>query len=331
MAKRATTIPRLIGAVGLTFLAGACAMGPESGGTAQTDRSVDSLLAMGYGESLGNFLGIEAGDWTWRWQVDGSPTAGGPAHLAVRGDTAGWRLGPADTGVLPLVGDSLSLLPEDPFAWHAMMAVVDPTPGRGPLPLPRQAVDSAAYADLLDLVQRLTTPRFRARVIAWRVWPVPVLAPPTPCGDLDLGACLRAAVDVWNDDPSGPSFSLVARSDTGISLVHVPDPELIPHMAVRWIAGDAFGHPVKLEIVVGAAWRDASDVPYVVRGFVHELAHTLLLWGHSEERQHTLWRCGPIVDRPAPDERRAARLWRLLPEGLDLTAYWRLVELDPQR
>ena len=78
-----------------------------------------------------------------------------------------------------------------------------------------------------------------------------------------------------------------------------------------------------MNLVAGNNYDDLREPKYVVRGFVHELGHALFLWGHSPDRDHSLWGIGPpIVEQPSQDERKAARLLHGLPEGLDLSRYY---------
>jgi len=305
---------------------GACGRTPPAAPTVAPPLS--AVVGVDYGDSLAAFLRLADGVSLWTWH--GADAAGdsvcGAAELSVAGRFATWRL--RGDGPAPPPG-RLRLRPADPDAWHHQSVPWPPAAPRDWLPLPRQALDSAAYADLLDLLQRLTDARFRRRVTHWPAAPLPVVAAPTPCGELDLAECLAEAVALWNAGEPRPPFAPQPQADWGVRLAYVPDPALAPRLALRVVACDSAGRPLRAEIVAGAGYATASVRKYAVRGLLHELAHARLLWGHSEDRIHLLWKCGPIVDAPSRDERRAARLWELLPEGLDLHAYARSTEIDP--
>jgi len=289
---------------------------------------LSALVTADYGDSLATFLCLTDGSsrWTWHGTDDAGDSVSGPAELIMSGRRATWRLrGEAR----PPAPGQLRLRPADPDAWHHQVVSWPPGTASGWLPLPRQSVDSPAYADLLDLLQRLTNARFRQRVTHWPVAPLPVVAAPTPCGEIDLADCLAEAVALWNAGETAPLFAPVPAADWGLRLAYIPDPALTPRLALRIVACDTAGRPLRAEIVAGAGYATVNVRKYAVRGMLHELAHARLLWGHSEDRRHLLWKCGPIVDAPSNDERRAARLWALLPEGLDLHVYARSTEIDP--
>ncbi|MHB8078573.1 MAG: hypothetical protein ACYDIE_04885 [Candidatus Krumholzibacteriia bacterium] len=305
---------------------GACERTAPSG--APDTPTMAAVVTADYGDSLAAFLRPPAGTshWTWHAADAAGDSLSGAAELLVSGRRATWRL----TGDSPPPAPGrLRLRPAEPDRWHHQTVTWPATDPAAWLPLPRLPVDSAAYADLLDLLQRLTDPRFRQRVTHWPAAPLPLVAPPTLCGELDLADCLAEAVDLWNAGEPTPLFAPVPSADWGLRLAYIPDPQLTPRLALRVVASDSAGRPLRAEIVAGAGYATATVRKYAVRGMLHELAHARLLWGHSEERRHLLWKCGPIVDAPSADERRAARLWTLLPEGLDLHAYARSTEIDP--
>ncbi len=272
-----------------------------------------------------------AGEHRWTWRGAGDDPAllnvGGPALLSVVGRDWCWRLTttPGDTA-LP---DSLLLRPDAPDLWHEFLVAPDsPRPG-GWLPLPRAAVASAHYADLLHLVQGLTQPRFAGVVTRWDPWPVPVGSGPAQSGAVDLAACLREAVGAWRLEGAPPLLVWEEESAIGARLIHYPGVQLHPPMSVQLVRRDKAGRVLRVHVRCGDTYDDPQDARYARRVLVHELGHVLLLWGHSEDRAHVLWRNGPIVDEPAVDELRAAALWRALPEGLDLNRYGRSTELQP--
>lgn len=272
-----------------------------------------------------------AGEHRWTWRGAGRDGAllnvAGSALLTVAGRDWCWRL-TTTTGdtVLP---DTLLLRPDAPDLWHEFLVEPDSLRPGGWLPLPRAAVASAHYADLLHLVQGLTQPRFAGVVTRWHTWPVPVGGGPARSGAVDLAACLREAVGTWRLEGSPPLLVWEEDSANGARLIHYPGVLLHPPMSVQLVRRDKAGRVLRVHIRCGDTYDDPQDVRYARRVLVHELGHVLLLWGHSEDRAHVLWRNGPIVDSPAADELRAAALWRALPEGLDLKRYGRSTELQP--
>lgn len=269
-----------------------------------------------------------AGEHRWTWRVaSGAGPALGSAMLTVAGRDWCWRLTttPGDT-VLP---DTLLLRPDAPDLWHEFLVFPDSLPPGAWLPLPRAAVASAHYADLLHLVQGLTQPRFAGVVTRWGPWPVPVGGGPAQSGAVDLAACLREAVGTWRLEGAPPLLVWEEESAIGARLIHYPGVRLHPPMSVQLVRRDKGGRVLRVHIRCGDTYDDPQDARYARRVLVHELGHVLLLWGHSEDRAHVLWRNGPIVDEPAVDELRAAALWRALPEGLDLNRYGRSTELQP--
>lgn len=323
----------------LLLLAALLAAGCGAAQDQDAEESGSVMMTASYDDDLSCFLKAPAGShaWRWQWRSAGAPLRSGAASLAIDGALATWRLdaespqaGPPDPTRLWSGRDTLLLTPCDPAAWHAL-AVPLPAPTGGDwLPLPRQLAASAYYADRLDLLQRLTRSRFPAGVRHWPARTVPVAADTLRLGDLDVAACLREAVDRWNAGEAEPFFSWDPASAWGVRLARADDPTL-PPLAARFRAADSAGRPTRIEILVGESWRRLSQRPYLVRGLVHELGHALLLWGHSEDRAHVLWRCGPLRDTPSLDERAAARLWSLLPEGLDLRRYDRSTEIEAPR
>ena len=289
-----------------------------------------SLAAGRYPEELLRQAPPPAGEHRWTWRSAGrdqAAPAGGGLLLTVDGRDWNWRPAttPGDTG-LP---DTLLLRPDAPDLWHEFLVATDPTLPGGWLPLPRVATASAHYADLLHLVQELTRPRFDAVVTHWSLEPVPVGCGPAVSGAVDLAACLREAVATWRLAGEPPLLAWEDESALGARLIHYPGVILRPPMSVQMVRRDKGGRVLRVHIRCGDNYDGPQDVRYARRALVHELGHVLLLWGHSEDRAHVLWRNGPIVDRPADDELRAAALWRALPEGLDLKRYGRSTELQP--
>ncbi len=292
------------------------------------------LIAGRYPAELCRLTPPPAGEHRWTWRAEtgagGDPpllTVTGSALLTVAGRDWCWRLTttPGDT-VLP---DTLLLRPDAPDLWHEFLVEPDSLRPDGWLPLPRAAVASAHYADLLHLVQGLTQPRFAGVVTRWDPWPVPVGGGPAQSGAVDLAACLREAVGAWRLEGAPPLLVWEEESAIGARLIHYPGVLLHPPMSVQMVRRSKSGRVLRVHIRCGDTYDDPRDVRYARRVLVHELGHVLLLWGHSEDRAHVLWRNGPIVDAPAADELRAAALWRALPEGLDLNRYGRSTELQP--
>jgi hypothetical protein len=260
-------------------------------------------------------------DWVWTDPVTAHTR---PARLSIAGDTWTWRLDSDDDG-LPAV---FTLTPTQPDLWHAFEIRPDtPAPGAW-FPLRRQAVTSPFYYDLVHLLQDLTAPRFDQHVTHWYRTPVPVSADSAISGAVDLRACFRAAVAIWNDSAETPLFSWEPGNALGAHLLHLPGGHLSPPMSASLVQRDDQGRALRLRIRVGDTYDDPLDERYAIRGFVHELAHALLLWGHSLDRDHCLCRYGPMVERPAADERRAVALLQALPAGMDLGRYHRSTEIE---
>lgn len=329
--RRSEPVALLIAVV----LAAGC--GDGLGPRAESDSSI--IMTTAYDSTLARFLKPPAGAhaWRWEWRSAGVPVRSGAASLTSDGALVTWRLvaetphaGPPEPSRLWSGRDTVSLTPCDPSAWHALEVPLPAPTGGDWLPLPRQPTLSGYYADRLDLLQHLTRSRFPAGVRHWPARTVPVAADTLRLGDLDVATCLREAVDRWNAGEDEPFFSWDPAAAWGVRLARADDPAL-PPLAARFRAADGAGRPARIEILVGDSWRRPSQRPYLVRGLVHELGHALLLWGHSEDRAHVLWRCGPLRDTPSLDERAVARLWSLLPEGLDLRRYDRSTEIEAPR
>ncbi|MFH2052703.1 MAG: hypothetical protein ABIK96_09605 [bacterium] len=215
----------------------------------------------------------------------------------------------------------IRLTPEDTLRWHPFRWIIRDakTP---PAPLVRIPVDSPDYPDLLGFTRALTAGLFDEVVRRWPGEPVPVRAGDHVSGDVDLSECLRVAVGIWNDDPHDPWFVLDEEATWGVRLVHYTDALLSPPLRVQLTRRDGRGNPIRMNILAGRNYDDATDSVYVVRAMVHELVHTRLLWGHSTDRRHSVWGAAPpLVGAPSVDERKAAQLLRGLPEGLDLKLY----------
>ena len=314
---------RLIVSATLCYLLVSLAAGCGEDGTAPGAGEPVRHRDGGYPEALAGFLHPPAGDsiWTWTSAHSGS----GQAVLTVRGRDWRWTL--SDIGPAA-ANDTLHLEPAAPEIWHGMNAAIDDSCVGGWTPLPREPVISAYYADLLDLLRRLTRERFDSIVSHWPENTVPVAADSAVSGAVDLRACLYEAVELWNSGETLPFFRWEPHAAWGVKLSHRAGRNLQPPLGVRMLRL-IDGDPLVMMLLAGDNYSDPWDRPYALRGMIHELAHTLCLWGHSEDRNHILWRCGPIVDRPSADERRAAGLWRVLPDGFDLKRYTRSVELDP--
>lgn len=217
-------------------------------------------------------------------------------------DTVLWRLEPVAGG-----------------EFHAQLIPPGALPGP---PLPIQAVESTAYPHLLALLQELSEPWFGQVVVHWPAGPVPVRCGEAVAGLVDLSACLAEAVAIWNADPGGPWFRVDEAAAWGVRLVHLPDRRLSPPLSIHITRLDSTRAPLRMNLLAGNNYDALREPRYVVRGFVHELGHALLLWGHTRDRIHCLWGAAPpIVDQPSCDERKAARLWHGLPVGLDLSRY----------
>jgi hypothetical protein len=255
----------------------------------------------------------------WTWREIGGPRRG-PAVLWVGAGRRGrrWRWWCPQGRPPP---GPLQLVPQDTASWLPLRVgpVGDPCAW---LPLPRVPVASAAYPDAVALLRALTAPRFGSRVTHWPGAPVPVRIPDAVAGEVDLAACLRAAVAIWNEGADPPWFACADTAGWGVRLVHLQGRVLSPPLSAQITRLDAAGRPLRVHIVVGDNYDEAHDRRYAIRGFVHELGHALFLWGHSRDRNHVLWGRGPpLVAEPAVDERQAAQLLHGLPPGLDLNRY----------
>lgn len=274
---------------------------------------------------LKEWLQVSDGAWLWRWSADLEPAGRhtGSAVLSIRGEHYRWRLNGITAVSDPV---DLRLTPADTF-WLGMqvadLAALSATP-----PLPRLAIDSPAYPDLVAMLRDLLTPRFDAVVTHWPGSPVPVGSPPAQSGDVDLAACLREAVTLWNTGETEPLFVWTDDAAWGVRLAHYAGSLLRPPLQVQLTRHDADGRPLRMRIAAGDNYSRASARPYAVRGLAHELGHCLFLWGHSPDRTHLLWGAAPPLRAdPSLDERRAVRLLQRLPAGLDLRRYG--CETDP--
>ncbi len=270
--------------------------------------------------------------WSWRMAAENPPgstqtPAHGSADLAwlpmakrqCRTRQAAWTLTPA-----PPLPSRVIFTPADTTLWHAFRCRIADTKAQ-PVPLPKSPVDSPCYDDLLDLVEDLTAGYFDHVMRHWQDYPVPVRCGNHRSGEVDLSACLARAVAIWNRAEHAPWFTLDEDADWGVRLLHYAGAHMSPTLRVQLTRHDVHGDPVRMNIAVGDDYRTARDSTYVIRGMVHELGHTLLLWGHSRDRDHCLWGAAPpLVCTPSADERKAAHLVRDLPEGLDLKNYFRL-------
>lgn len=287
----------------------------------------DPLVEFGgtYPPELVEELAIPSGLSAWTWCA-ADDTASRAAELRIDGTAWLWRLVvDPDEPDLPVV---IRLRPDAPDDWHDMLIHTDVTrPGEG-MPLPRRAIRSPHYADLLHLLQSLTAPHFDQHVTHWFRRPVPVAAGPAESGEVDLRTCLREAVEIWNAGTEVPLFEWAPDSARGVRLVHFAGFDLHPPMSASLVQRDDEGRALRLQIRVGDTYDSARDVYYARRGLVHELAHALLLWGHSEDRDHVVCGVGPFTDRPSDDERRAVGLRQALPAGMDLGGYGRSTEIE---
>jgi len=280
-----------------------------------------------YDAALLSFLQIIPGTSAWSWFVDDAAghRHAGPAELEIAGLGARWILHGVDWDAVSAeagVADTLRLVPEHPGHWHSLVCLWADTLLTTLPPLPRQPVASVHYPDLLALLQELTADRFDGVVTHWPELPVPVRAGDAVCEDVDLAACLREAVDIWNQGEAQPLLVWSPHADWGVRLVHFPGIVRVPPLALRITRLDGHGSPLGMNLLAGDNYCSSASRPAARRGMIHELGHALLMWGHSLDRAHSLWGQGPpLVAEPSQDERRAVRLWNRLPVGLDLTVY----------
>lgn len=236
-----------------------------------------------------------------------------------------WHL-PVDMPEFP--GD-IVLIPEDVAIWHTMRLPAASRDTLAWLPLPRTPLDSPFYYDLLDLVQHLMPVGYAGTVRHWPAFPVPLTTMNAVSGAVDLQATLIEARDILNDMYGETLFCPPDETGNGIRMVHLAGRNLRPACYMTFVRRDSTGAPLRMQLVIGDTYDDPWDRPYALRAMLHELLHGLLLWEHSLDRQHLLWRNGTIAKLPSADELSALRLWRALPAGLDLRRYGRRGELDP--
>ena len=192
-------------------------------------------------------------------------------------------------------------------------------PTRSPANTQTISAASPDYLDIRSFLRELTKPYFNSTVCHWPAYPVPIRVGPAVNGEIDLAECLAEAVDRWNLGEASPWFSFDPAADWGIRLIHFPDLEMHPPARAQITRLDDQGRPLRIHIILGNNYATPQQRPYAIRALVHELGHALFLWGHSRDPAHILWGSGPpVVDFPSLEERKAAHLWRDLPEGLNL-------------
>jgi len=266
--------------------------------------------------------GWTAGQWDWSFSCHDS--LNGFARLEMvplPTEKSGWEINWFFQPPLPenLQGE-IRFSPNNVSRWHNFRwSHSDSLP---PIPIPRRKLDSSQYPDLLSFLKELTTPYFDMIVTHWPDYPIPVRLVEASNGPIDLAACLMEAAGIWNENSGHPWFVVDQNAGWGVRLVHFPDREMRPPLAARITRLDSDGRPLRISILAGNDYHSPLSRPYVVRGFVHELGHALFLWGHSLDRIHCLWGLAPpLVSEPGVDERKAARWWHGLPDGLDLSRY----------
>jgi hypothetical protein len=282
-----------------------------AGGTESSPGPGSAEVAGTWDEALWRLLAPDDGATGWAWSA---ATDSGRAELVVAGAEYRWRLTPPPpAGRLRLVPDGERWLPMAVGRWDALADAP---------PLPRIAVASTAYPDLVSMLRELLQPRFAGRVPHWAARPVPVGAPPAVSGEVDLRACLREAVENWNAGAPEPWFVWDPQASWGVHLAHYAGSLRSPPLQAQVLREDAEGRILHVRISVGDDYATASARRHAVRGLAHELGHALLLWGHSPDRIHLLWGdAPPLRADPSSDERLAVRLRQLLPHGLDLAVY----------
>jgi len=280
-------------------------------------------ISLSWATTLTDCDGWKTGTWHWTYYSGDGTTGEASLELSpLPGETAGWKILWNFSPALPanMLDKILDLEPDDMEYWHKQKWLVEEN--RAPVPIPKILVDSTLYPDLLALLKELTTPYFHQIVTHWPGFPIPVRLVEATNGPLDLAECLTEAVMKWNVNEPHPLFELNQSASWGIRLVHFPDIEMHPPLAVRITRLDQQGRPLRINLLVGNNYHNLLARPYVLRGFIHELGHALFLWGHSMDRIHILWGLAPpLISAPSLDERKAAHLWHGLPEGLDLSQY----------
>ena len=178
------------------------ALAPLAGGCSHPDQP-ESRVQENVGiwpPELKRSLALNDGTWDWQWrQTDGRC---GCCSLTLTGNVYCWQLSgdPGDT--------TLELTPCD-TAWLAITLDAPGDLATTP-PLPRMALISDAWPDLVSMLCALITPRFEAKVTHWPTTPVPVSAPDAVSGDVDLGHPSRSlrgkhppSTSGGPDDPPG--------------------------------------------------------------------------------------------------------------------------------
>jgi hypothetical protein len=287
------------------------------------DTPTPTRLTGSWKTELGETEGFTPGVWNWSFTWADSLVGSSQLELkSLSGGHQGWIISWVFQPPLPDDYDlgEIVLTPRKEDSWHKFRWNCGDFPV--PLPLPRLAVDSAMYSNLLGLIKELTTPYFDQIVTHWPQYPIPVRLFPASNGPVDLAACLNEAADIWNEGEERPWFVIDPDAGWGIRLVHFPDREMHPPLAAQITRLGPEGRPLRIHLLAGNNYDTLLARPYAVRGFVHELGHALFLWGHSLDRIHCLWGLAPpMVSEPSADERKAARWWHGLPDGLDLSRY----------
>ncbi len=267
----------------------------------------------------------------WTWNVKTSALGSTPIAETTGTAQLKWAaLDKRQTNIRPInwvftpplpLGAVVTLAPSDSNQWHTFR--FNYFDAKSPVvPIIKRPVVSPYYKNLLDLARTLTQGHFAQVVKKWPSRPIPVRWSEEQSGEVDLSYCLQRAMEIWNQGTKSPWFIHDEDASWGVRLLHYGGAMLSPPLRTQLTKHDILGNPIRMNIAVGDNYTTFRDTTYVIRGMVHELAHCLLLWGHSVDRDHCLWGAAPpLVKRPSADERQAAYLLCGLPGELDLKDY----------
>jgi hypothetical protein len=296
--------------------------------------NISAILTTCYNDDLYDYLKPREAVSGWQWRIR-SPQGNirrGLALLVLEDRGVRWSLLGDHGTPLQTPPDSgwLTLLPLIPTSWHTVQAPWPAACREAPLPLPRQAVQSSRYADLLGLLQDLLGAQERRSLRRWPAIPVPVRAPAATSGEVDLQLCLATAMLLWNASEPDSLFCWNPAATWGVRLIHLPEETTPPPFTVKVVRQDGNGQPLRVHILAGMHFTRAEQRWEAIQGLVRALGRALMLWGESQDAEHVLTH-SPDTLNPAADERNAARLLARLPAGLDLCRYGRLTQMDAPR
>jgi len=180
--------------------------------------------------------------------------------------------------------------------------------------LPRHPMPDCVYREGLDLLVEFLKPFDGGFVRRWTVEQLRV-AEPSYRGEVDYLGTLRAAVAIWNRCLQTERFVLVPPGSSCEIACEIFDEASLGY--TQLLQRDDEHRPLKMKIHLSPRWAVGAE-KYVQRAWVHELGHTLGLWGHSRDPRHVLHGLFIAVDEPDPEEVRMARWLWSIPSGTHL-------------